>query len=105
MSSVSTVLLLALIPLLPSLVKYFIQYILRAAGYLLRRKTQGRRELILGAVRREAEDFRSGVEQPRSVEDEDWEQVEKDAAHTIRNDGLGRDADWDGVIGFFHPFW
>lgn len=89
-------LLLVAIRLLPLLV--------RLAGIALgkhiRGKTQQRRELLL--ARAEADEKEYSAKHKR--EDEDWEKVEGRSSGSSTPGGQD-DRDWQGVVGFFHPFW
>ena len=70
-------------------------------GYYLRKKTAGRRAQILELVEAEEKEFL--IKGGRRASD-DWENVDSYAAGTAKNGGKA-DADWDGIVGFFHPFW
>ncbi|KAL8715315.1 MAG: hypothetical protein Q9225_006422, partial [Loekoesia sp. 1 TL-2023] len=66
-------------------------------GWFLRRKTAARRRSILARVAVEESEFQlSARESPRS-DDGDWEKVDKP-------NGDQADDEWEGIIGFFHPF-
>jgi alpha-1,2-mannosyltransferase len=91
--------LLALGPL--SLVLLFpkvIAYAAQTVGWYLRRKTAGRRGLIF---QRTQIDEKAFLEKSRKDSDEEWENVEAYAAGSAKD----KADDWDGVVGFFHPFW
>jgi alpha-1,2-mannosyltransferase len=75
----------------------------RIVGWYLRRKTAGRRAQILERVESEEKLF-AVDEGSRRDSDEDWENVESYAAGTAKN-GEKADKEWDGIVGFFHPFW
>jgi alpha-1,2-mannosyltransferase len=75
----------------------------RPVGWYLRRKTAGRRAQILERV----EDEEKALAEDQSVKkdsDDEWENVESYAAGSAKN-GEKADKEWDGVVGFFHPFW
>ncbi len=72
-----------------------------AIGWYLRRKTMVRRQAILAQVRLEEEKYQTLA---RKSDDGDWEKVESHAAGTAVNGGQADD-EWEGMIGFFHPFW
>lgn len=96
--------LFASVLLIPTLTGYVLKAALRSAGWFLKNKTNGRREVILSRVRIEEEEHRS--KQPSSTagpEDEDWEKVP--SAPGVANNGEPYGEDWEGIIGFFHPFW
>ena len=92
--------------------------IFRGVGWLIRRRTRSRREYVIARARSEEEEHRS----PRmkdstqslarsQVEDEDGEKVDSSggAKTASSSDSGGAESykpdDWDGIIGFFHPFW
>ena len=77
--------------------------IAKAIGWHLQRKTHTRRRLILKRVEAEQQASWPAKERasPKS-DDEDWEKVE--SAVGVGN-SLQNDEDWQGIIGFFHPFW
>jgi alpha-1,2-mannosyltransferase len=76
-------------------------------GWYLRRRTDGRRCHILELV--EADEKKYEEERQRNTangegEDSGWEKVDAYGVGTATNGGKGGD-DWDGIVGFFHPFW
>jgi hypothetical protein len=105
----SAVLIITLLPaflLLPLVVKILAQGSLRLIGWSLQCRTSKRRELIVSRVRTEEEASQADLRGPAEAEeDEDWEQIEGHAAGTAPNGELPREAEWEGIIGFFHPFW
>ncbi|KAK4207600.1 hypothetical protein QBC37DRAFT_379923 [Rhypophila decipiens] len=81
-------------------------------GWYVRRKTEGRRaqivELMDGDVRRHNERTRqptssSSGSSSSSDESDGWENVDASTAGTASNGEKGEE-DWDGIVGFFHPF-
>lgn len=70
-------------------------------GWYLRRKTAARRQAILSQVRNEETDYQS---QEKKSDDGDWEKLESHAVGSSPNGGQADD-EWEGTIGFFHPFW
>jgi len=75
----------------------------RTVGWYLRRKTAGRRAQILECVEGEEKALIEDQSAKRDS-DEEWENVESYAAGTAKN-GEKADKEWDGIVGFFHPFW
>ena len=74
----------------------------RMLGYYLRKKTAGRKAQILELVDADEREFKEeGGEQRDSDE---WENVEAYAVGSSKN-GEKADKEWDGIVGFFHPFW
>ena len=84
---------------------YVIGNLAKLLGWVLRRKTQLRRKLIVNRVNKELETYPSSRERssPKS-EDEEWEKVESHVRGRAKGILQG-DEDWQGIIGFFHPFW
>ena len=72
-----------------------------AFGYYLRKKTAGRRAQILELVDADEKEF---IAKGGRRGSDEWENVKSYAAGTANN-GEKADADWDGIVGFFHPFW
>jgi alpha-1,2-mannosyltransferase len=87
-------------------VPILVQYVGVFLGYLLVKKTEGRRSVLVAVM---DEDNKSHIEESdspelRSTSSEEWEKVPATgdvAAPKLKNKGK----DWDGIIGFFHPFW
>ena len=71
-------------------------------GNYLKRQTANRRKEILELKEAEEERWRSVNKKEREESSEEWEKVED------RSDGSAvgvKTQGFDGVIGFFHPFW
>ncbi len=73
-------------------------------GSYLKRKTTARRQSTLKRVHIEEEAVRSFYRRSQKSEDDDWERIETYGAATSTN-GSQADSDWEGIVGFFHPFW
>jgi hypothetical protein len=71
-------------------------------GLYLKKKTAGRKALIQETVETEEKEFKEAGEERR--ESDEWESVEAYAVGTSKN-GEKADKEWDGIVGFFHPFW
>jgi hypothetical protein len=72
------------------LLPYFLRFIAQNIGSTIRARTQTRRELLL---KRAADDEKSTPPKPNK------DRLAKDTYN-------GKPAhEWDGIIGFFHPFW
>lgn len=113
----------------PTIPLSLLRLVLRCVGWSIEKRTRSRREFIISRVRVEQEDFQAkqgnGEASAKSssstsqTEDEDWEKVDSSAG--IGNNGNGsdteksgrrkaqeqgsKDENWEGIIGFFHPFW
>lgn len=73
-------------------------------GRYLKRKTSTRRTQVLEMVAREQKEWEENDGKGRRDSDE-WETVDSYAVGTAKNGQKGGDAEWDGIVGFFHPFW
>ena len=73
-------------------------------GWSLRQRTSARRKIIFSEVRAEEKDYRAKKRLSPKSDDEDWEKVESYTAGSAKNGDIAED-DWEGVVGFFHPFW
>jgi hypothetical protein len=72
------------------LLPYFLRFIAQNIGSTIRARTQTRRELLL---KRAADDEKTTLPKPNK------DRLAKDTYN-------GKPAhEWDGIIGFFHPFW
>jgi hypothetical protein len=72
-------------------------------GHRLRHSSRTRRELLLDRVAAETRSFEAAPA-AKSREDDDWERVGAPPTGRAVNGGAA-DADWNGIVGFFHPFW
>jgi len=76
-----------------------------ALGWYLRTKTSGRRHHILELVERDEERHQEEAKERKAKEEDDgWETVDSYALGTSQNGDKG-EAEWDGIVGFLHPFW
>ncbi|KAA8644813.1 hypothetical protein EYZ11_009328 [Aspergillus tanneri] len=105
---ITTLALLATCALLPQLPLGLLRLILRSVGWVIQKRTKARRDLILSRVQVEDDEVRSKRTKPSSSglgEDEDWEKVDSSSSSsgTAGHNPSGDD-EWDGIIGFFHPF-
>ncbi|EAQ84030.1 hypothetical protein CHGG_10434 [Chaetomium globosum CBS 148.51] len=79
-------------------------------GWYLRKKTEGRRCHILELVESDEKEYRESRKNNTSTsgengEDGEWEKVDAHTTGTSKNGDKGSgDDDWDGIVGFFHPF-
>lgn len=77
-------------------------------GWYLRNKTDGRRCHIVELVEADEKKYREGRRNSTGSgdvgEDGGWEKVDAVTAGIPEN-GDKKDAEWDGIVGFFHPFW
>lgn len=84
------------------------RWLIRGAGKLfgsyLKRRTASRRHAILKRVRVEEEGVKAFYRRSQKHEDDDWEKIERSGVGCSTNGGQA-DNDWEGIMGFFHPFW
>jgi len=73
-------------------------------GFYLRNKTAGRKAQILEATIQEEEEWEKGGKGKERRHSDEWESVDAYAVGTARNGEKG-EQEWDGIVGFFHPFW
>jgi alpha-1,2-mannosyltransferase len=108
--------LLATCVLLPQFPLGVLRFVLRGVGWVIQKRTRSRREFLISRVRADEEEqlVKRSKSSPRG-EDEDWEKVDSSSSSSGtagpskkggNNGNKGpADADWEGIIGFFHPFW
>ena len=72
-------------------------------GRRLRRSSTTRRELLLDRVATETKHFEA-EHREKNKEDDDWEKIVPSPVGSAVNRAKA-DADWHGIVGFFHPFW
>ena len=85
------------------LTKWFLALAGRATGWHLVRKTKARRRAILAKIKSEEEDQREKEHVSVKSEDPDWVEVESHPGGSATNGGQVLE-DWEGVVGFLHPF-
>jgi alpha-1,2-mannosyltransferase len=71
-------------------------------GSYLRGKTAGRRAQILEMTEKDEAEWEKHKEGRR--DSDEWENVDAYAVGTAGNGEKGA-SEWDGVVGFLHPFW
>ena len=71
----------------------------RALGWTLRKRTDGRRALLLSLMQDDNSKFRE-----RSEGQADKKQAQDASAGALSGVDI-QQQDWDGIVGFFHPFW
>ncbi|KAI1843257.1 hypothetical protein JX265_012170 [Neoarthrinium moseri] len=97
---------------LPVIFRALSQSIGTTLGWYLRRKTEGRRSMIVRMTEDDEKTFQSGSgsssdppgkSSSNTSLDDGWENIEASTAGTSKNGDTG-DQEWDGIVGFFHPF-
>ena len=104
MPSLSLLVLSVLVALCSTFViaPFVIRLVCLAVGRQLRRSTEDRRSLIYQRVH--AEESTYVAKKKADNGDDGWEKIESYATGSAKN-GDRAEKDWDGVVGFFHPFW
>lgn len=89
----------------PILFRIISQTVGTTLGWYLRRKTDGRRSLIIRVTEENEKKYKenSSSKSSGSSLDDEWENIEGATAGTSKN-GEKADQEWDGIVGFFHPF-
>ncbi|KAL8711589.1 MAG: hypothetical protein Q9220_003999 [cf. Caloplaca sp. 1 TL-2023] len=83
---------------------YLVPWLFRlSVGWYLRRKSAARKSLILARVKLVESQYQLSVSQAPPRDDREWVEVEKHAVGSAPNGGEADD-EWEGIIGFFHPF-
>lgn len=111
---------MALWHLIPMFLRAFVGALGLCAGWYLRKKTDGRRALIIRATEDQEASLRDkmksdggtagrsgdGVDAEEKAEKKEKEQEEEEekAGSEKGRGGEERDREWDGIVGFFHPF-
>ncbi len=84
----------------------FLQICASAIGRHIRQGTYERRELLIARANAEKKQYEER-EKAQVTVDEEWEKVDGSRSHSQSDvqpySRFGKS--WDGVIGFFHPFW
>ncbi|KAI8956941.1 glycosyltransferase family 4 protein [Daldinia sp. FL1419] len=93
--------------IIPLLIRIFALTVGSAIGWCLRRSSEGRRSLLIRTTAESEARFKEAKAQRKdgnaSSDDESWENIDGSTAGSSGNGEKG-DRDWDGIIGFFHPF-
>ena len=75
----------------------------RLLGWRLRKSTQSRRDLLIARTSFEHKQAASTKTEERTTLDEEWEKVDRSRSRSSNGDVS--DDSFEGIIGFFHPFW
>ncbi|KAL8953217.1 MAG: hypothetical protein Q9222_000916 [Ikaeria aurantiellina] len=74
-----------------------------SVGWYLRQKTAAQRSLILARVKLVESQHQLSISQAPPRDSREWVEIEKHAVGSAPNGGEADD-EWEGIIGFFHPF-
>ncbi|KAI5928221.1 hypothetical protein F4810DRAFT_184348 [Camillea tinctor] len=88
---------------IPILFRIFCRTVGLSAGWYLRKKTEGRRSLIFRVTAESEKNFQEETSVKSDAGDDDWENIDGATVGTSGNGEKGG-RDWDGIVGFFHPF-
>jgi alpha-1,2-mannosyltransferase len=97
-----------ILALTPLIVFFVLPLIAKGLGWILglylSKKTDGRRSHLLELMKEDEKKFQETDRGQKDSSDDDWETVE---AHSVGTSGNGEkgQAEWAGIVGFFHPFW
>ncbi|KAL4821657.1 hypothetical protein BDW67DRAFT_1189 [Aspergillus spinulosporus] len=111
---ISVIAVLAACVLFPQVPLGLLRIVLRGVGWVIQKRTQARREVILSRVRADEDELVSKQSKvasasATSADDEDWEKVDSSSGDSStgpagQNFQHLRADEWTGIIGFFHPF-
>lgn len=76
----------------------------KACGWYLIEKSSRRRTALLTQAKREEDEEKIRIRPSPKSDDGDWEKVESHVNRAGINGEL-TDDEWEGIVGFFHPFW
>jgi alpha-1,2-mannosyltransferase len=93
----------AAVPVAALLTPFLALLLLRLWGSLLQAGSSDRRQAICAHVEEERKATKEHRRKSQDLVDDDWEKVENTAS--APNGGVPKDAEWGGIVGFFHPFW
>ncbi len=101
--------LVATVLIAPVVAAFLLPWVWRALGMILgwylRRKTEGRRAHIFEVMEADEKEFEAeNRDKQRPGSDDEWENVGSYMVGSVGNGEKGQ-KDWDGIVGFFHPFW
>ena len=100
------VLLVASIPLLlPLLASIVISRFGRLLGFILRKKTEGRRAQLIAIMDEEDTQYSKTHTSSTTSPNDGCKAVGGEINLEPGNKDCQSQKDWDGIIGFFHPFW
>ena len=78
----------------------------KAVGWRVRKRTSTRKSLLIARANTEKKQHEDRNSSQTSLDDE-WERVERsgsDSNEDVKTEGRAS-KDWDGLVGFLHPFW
>jgi len=100
MAFISALAVLAAVPIVPIILLALLEVSLWCLGFYLETSTRERRQAIRAQVNRDTAAVKQ--KQDTTSEEEEWEKA-RGLQTTEKESSKGNG--WDGIIGFFHPFW
>lgn len=91
--------------LIPRLCSYISVTALRGLGKYLQHTTRARRQAIWSRVKAEEIQRQTDPVSQKRAEDDGWEKIDGDAVRSVESSRDIPDEEWEGIVGFFHPFW
>jgi alpha-1,2-mannosyltransferase len=76
----------------------------RACGWYLIEKSSKRRKALLAQAKLEEDEENIRIRPSTKSDNGDWEKVDDHISRIGINRGQAED-EWEGIVGFFHPFW
>lgn len=75
-------------------------------GWAILKKTEGRRALLVSLMDEENSKTTPESNADSKISSSDgWEKIQASSNEVKANPSEAKHKDWDGIIGFFHPFW
>ena len=107
-AAVSLLVLAATAVFLPVIPLRILSGVLRCVGWVIQKRTRSRREYVRSRVCADEEEFKQAKVSSRvATDDDDWEKVDSSSIGTGSGSSKapGNGNKWDGIVGFFHPYW
>ncbi|KAK4915613.1 hypothetical protein LTR28_013536, partial [Elasticomyces elasticus] len=82
---------------------FLFRYTLQTIGSHVRSRTLSRRQILRARANADAKSASSFASSAHTSIDSEWQKIENDNNNN-NNTRSNADRDWDGVVGFFHPF-
>ena len=86
-----------------TLIPYSFSLAGRFIGWRLQKSTQQRRDMLIARTNFERKQNERKSSDDITTLDDEWEKVDRSRSRSASGDE--RDGGFDGIIGFFHPFW
>jgi len=96
-----SVLLLTVVPVF--FIGYITRFLCSILGANVKSRTASRKQLFLDRAAKEESESSRKDSTAQSQLDGEWEKIDTSTPSSINGDKETKS--WEGVIGFFHPFW